>query len=182
MRKITDIIKSYNENENIDRRKKHIVEWFLKNPERQIDRRGLFNELDDEIDVGPRSFDDTLDELVDDNILEEHGSQRITYTLCDDIVVPVKYQVKAGLRAQKKVLDQRQVGILGVLAITTVMWGIFTATFWFFSFALFLLPQSEVVTLSLSDTVTMAVLMSIWLITMAVVSYAVMKIRRFVVL
>lgn len=176
-RTISEIIEQYGDSTRKERNKVSIIEWFSQHPGERFDRNEVHRELAKELDVGQRSVGDYLKELDEEGVLHSYGEQRISYRLEEDIVIPVKYQIRAAGRHLVAIFDVARWGIVGYLVISTVFWGILTLPFWFFSLLLFIHPRESIGLIHESEIYLFAIAMTAWLLLFVISSFLLWKIR-----
>ena len=180
MRKVQDIIELFDPANEKENRKIKIIEWFQKHPEKRFDRMEVAGEIGDELGVGQKTIGSYLEELTESEIMESHGEKRISYTLADDIYIPIKYQALAGLRHVRSIYDIKRWGVAGFIVISTTAWFFLTVPFWFFSLFMLLTPMDHIGTLGEYDIYIMAVGMTAWLFIIIGLSFVVYRLQELV--
>lgn len=178
MRRIEDVKADYDSSRETDRKKIILIEWFQENPGKRFDRMELHRELGERMEVGQKRIGDYLNELADESVLDTHGEQRKSYQLADDILVPLRYQIAAGLRHLTTIFDFKRWGIVGVLVISSVLWGFLTLPFWFFSLVLFVSPSNNIGPISEYEVYVLASAMTLWLLLFVVSTYFLHRLRN----
>lgn len=164
MRYFDDVIEEFDLNTDSGTKKARIVEWFQKHPGKRFDVSEVTASLGDDLDIGQGQIRNYLQELAEEGVLVRIGEKRIAYQLADDIVVPAKYQVRAGLHHLATVLDYDRWGFAGFLTVATVMWAALTLPFWFMWGTLIISPRGSYGSITQSEFLTLAIAMSIWLV------------------
>ncbi|WP_143920361.1 hypothetical protein [Halorhabdus utahensis] len=158
------MIEDFNLRKESGHKKAQIVEWFQKHPGQRFDITEVTTAVGEELEIGQGQIRNYLRELSEDGILVQTGEKRIAYQLADDIVVPARYQARAGLRHLTTLLDYDRWGVAGFLTMTTVLWAALTLPFWFLWGTLVVFSLDEYGSISQPEFLTLAVAMSIWLI------------------
>lgn len=164
MRRVKDIIESYDPSKKGDRKKIALIEWFQQHPGKRFDRNEVHTELAGQLNIGEKQIGNYLNELADDGVLKTYGSKRISYELANDVIVPINFQIRAAYWHIVAIFDVKRWGIAGFAVIFTVIWGIMTVPFWFFLISSTVLPGDSVGPLHQSDIFTMAIAMTFWLV------------------
>ncbi|MFC7044320.1 hypothetical protein ACFQH6_20615 [Halobacteriaceae archaeon GCM10025711] len=178
MRSVKEVIGEYDSSKEGERKKIILIEWFQQHPGERFDRMEVYRELGDELDVGQKRVGDYLEELEDDAVLESYGGQRISYWLAEDIIIPVKYQVRAGLRHLYAIFDIKRWGIAGFVVVSTAIWTLLTLPFWFFSAVLMVSPRNHIGPIQQSEITIFAIGMTAWLLIFIILSYVLYRARR----
>lgn len=160
------------------KKKARIVEWFKKHPGKRFDVSEVTAALGDDLDIGRGQIRNYLQELSEENVLISIGEKRIAYQLADDIVVPARYQARAGLHHLATLLDYDRWGFAGFLTMTTVMWASLTLPFWFLWGTLVVFPRESYGSITQSEFLTLAIAMSIWLIILILGTAVLYRIHR----
>ena len=177
MRRIKDIKGEYDSSNETDRKKIILIEWFQKHPGKRFDCMEVHRELEGELEVGQTRVSQYLKELKEESVLESHGDQRKAYKIADDVLIPTKYQVIAGTRHISTIFDFERWGVIGFLIISTVLWGVLTLPFWFFSILLLITPMNQIGPISESEIFISAIAMTLWLLIFVVGCYILYRIR-----
>jgi len=178
MRYIDDVIEEFNLRKDSGRKKAQLVEWFQKHPGQRFDVIEVTSAVGDELEIGQGQIRNYLRELSEDGILDQTGEKRIAYQLADDIVVPARYQVRAGLRHLTTLLDYDRWGIAGFLTMTTVLWASLTLPIWFLWGTLIVFSKDAYGSISQPEFLTLAVAMSFWLLVFVIGTAALYRIHR----
>ena len=168
MRHLQDVVDEYSVDGVSDEKKLVVVEWFQKRPAERFDVTEIEAALGDELAVGQGQIRNYLTALTDEEILQSHGDRRKAYELADDIVPPVRYQVRAALRHLFAVFDIDRWGIAGVLSMSTAIWAILTLPFWVLWGSLLVVPHDAHGPISQSDYLITAIAMTLWLVVFVV--------------
>lgn len=129
MRSVDNVVANYDVSDPTDKKKIIIIEWFQKHPGSRFDKSEIHTELADSLKVGQSRTGQILKDLVEESVLESYGDQRKAYKLADDIVVPIRYQVSAGLEHLWTIVNVKRWGMAGLLAMCTVIWLLLTLPF-----------------------------------------------------
>lgn len=164
MRHVKELTESYDSSKASDRKKIALIEWFQQHPGKRFDRNEVHSELGSELEIGEKQVGNYLNDLAEDEVLEKYGSKRISYQLREDIVVPRKFQIKAGFDHIAAVFDVTRWGLAGFTAMLTFLWGVMTIPFWFFWISLNILPSDSIGPLHQSEILTVAISMTVWLV------------------
>lgn len=178
MRRVADVIEQYNQSDRTDRKKILLIEWFQKHPGKRFDLTEVHQELGNELDIGRTRTGQILKELVDESVLDSHGNQRKAYVLSEDILIPVKYQVSAGLRHLLTVVDIKRWGVIGIFVISTIIWVFLTLPLWFFSGVLLVSPSNHLGPISESELVVFTLAMTLWLLILTICTSSLQMVRR----
>lgn len=181
MRRVQDIIGRYDESKRKDRNKITLIEWFQKHPGKRFDRMEVHSELHEELGVGQKSVGDYLSELEEESVLQSYGNQRIAYSLADDIMIPVKYQMRALSRHLLLIFDTRRWGVSGFLVTSTALWALLTLPLLFFSVVLLLSPSDRLGPISESEMYVFTIGMLAWLAILFVLSVVLYRVGNLLV-
>ena len=175
MGNVEETIQGYDESNATDRKKLLIIEWFQEHPGRRFDSTEVYTELKNELDVEEPRTKQILDELVEDSILESHGNTRKAYRLSDDVDVPIKYQVLAGVRHFGEIIDIEHSRLTSLFVTSTIFWLLLTLPFWFFSVLLIVVPMRSIGPFSQSELIIFSLAMTLWLIVFLLLTYSIQK-------
>lgn len=178
MRRVRDVIEKYDSENKKDRKKVILIKWFQQHPGRRFDRMEVHQELGDKLDVGQKRVGDYLEELEEETVLQSYGNQRISYRLADDIIVPIKFQIRAGLRHIYAIFDLNRWGIAGSVVMGTTIWALLTFPFWFFWTILLVLPMEYIGPIHQSEMFNVAIAMTVWLVILLMLSYLLHRFHR----
>lgn len=168
MRHLQDVVDEYSVDGVSDEKKLTVVEWFQRRPTERFDVAEVESALGDELGVGQGQIRNYLSSLTDEEILQSHGNKRKAYQLADDIVPPVRCQVRAALRHLFAAFDIDRWGIAGVLSMSTAIWAILTLPFWVLWGSLLVVPRNAHGPISQSEYLITAIAMTLWLVVFVV--------------
>ena len=177
MRQVSDIIGEYDSSDTTGENKITLIEWFQKHPGRRHDITEVHQEVGEELGVGRTRTGQILKELDEESVLESHGEQRVAYQLSEDILIPAKYQARAGVRHLYSVVDIKRWGVTGVFVTTTLIWLLMTLPFWILTIGSLLHPGSGFGILSDYEILVVTIAMSLWLVGLSLVT-AVLQVVR----
>lgn len=177
-RNIKDIIDNFDETDPQAGQKIIILEWFQQHPGNRFDVMEVEAELSDDLEVSQKTVQTRLNELVDDEILQKRGKQRIAYSLHDDILIPIQYQAKAALRHLGSIFHVNRWGIAGWVVMSGAIWTVLTLPFLFFSVLLYASPDNTLGTIHQTQIFQMTAAMIFWLFVYVVVGVILHKVNQ----
>lgn len=163
-RRIQDILNQFDETAYKEKQKIIILRWLQQHPGNRFDVMEFHEALADELEVGQKTVSTRLNELVDDGILQTRGEQRIAYSLAEDIVIPIKFQIKAAVRHLVSIFHVNRWGIAGWVVMSGTIWGILMLPFWFFTIVLYVSPNDSLGSIHQIEIFQMTIAMSLWLL------------------
>ncbi|QIB79072.1 hypothetical protein G3A49_13390 [Haloferax volcanii] len=179
MRWVEQVVDEYDATKKTGQKKIILINWFKKHPGKRFDKAEVHEALHEELDVGVTRVGQYLNDLEDDSVLDSRGSQRKAYWLKSDIIVPVKFQIRAGLRHLYTTVDIKRWGIVGFLVVSTVIWGFLTLPFWFFSAYMLISPSDGIGVISDYEIFVFAIAMTLWLLVFVTLSYVLHRAQLF---
>lgn len=172
MRRVEDVITEFDNSEKTDGHKIAITEWFQRHPGKRFDKGEVYEALHDDLAIGKTRLGQILKDLdEEDGVLDSHGETRISYRLQDDIIIPAKYQARAGLQHLYTIINVNRWGIIGVFVMASVLWGFLTLPFWFFSAYLYVSPETHLGVISEYQMFVFAFAMTLWLVMFVALTY-----------
>lgn len=171
MQSADEILANYNPKKKTGRKKRTIIKWFLSKPGERFDTSEVNSALGEELGIGEGQIRNYLEDLTEENVLCSYGGQRKAYQLNDEILIPVKYRVKAALKHLSATFDPSRWGYASVIVVSAMIWGALTMPFWLLWVALVVLPGDAYGTIGQGELFTLSVAMTFWLVIFGLTSY-----------